>query len=107
MKRRQDQILSISLRLAIWGAAPILFLAFTGIGAAQPATIPRQNEKVASSAAGDLNSFMSSMKEMRQRAQDRYEQNMRQINQQIQAYQQKQNQQAALNPAASHTHQPG
>ena len=107
MKRRQDQIHSISLRLTIWGAAPILFLAFTGIGAAQPATIPRQNEKIASSAAGDLNSFMSSMKEMRQRAQDRYEQNMRQINQQIQAYQQKQNQQATLNPAAPHTHQPG
>ena len=87
MNRRQDRFFSKICRLAIWGAAPFLFAAFTGIGAAQPATIPRQNERVASAAVGEPNTLMNSMKEMRQRVQTRYEQNMQQFNEQMRAYQ--------------------
>ncbi len=90
MKRRQDHILSLTCcRAILWGTAPILLLAFTGIGAAQPATIPRQNEMVASAAGGEQNTFLNSMKEMRQRAQARYNQNMQQWNEQMQRNQQK------------------
>ena len=90
MKRRQDHILSLTCcRAILWGTAPIFLLAFTGIGAAQPATIPRQNEMVASTAGGEQNSLLNSMKEMRQRAQARYNQNMQQWNEQMQRNQQK------------------
>ena len=113
MKRRQDHILSLTCcRAILWGTAPILLLAFTGIGAAQPATIPRQNEMVASAAGGEQNTFLNSMKEMRQRAQTRYNQNMQQWNEQMQRNQQKMQaqQQAAaksLNKSGSaNKHQP-
>lgn len=113
MKRRQDHILSLTCcRAILWGTAPILLLAFTGIGPAQPATIPRQNEMVASAAGGEQNTFLNSMKEMRQRAQARYNQNMQQWNEQMQRNQQKMQaqQQAAvksLNKSGSaNKHQP-
>ena len=107
MKRRQDNILAMTCRMAVlWGTIPALLLAFTGIGAAQPATIPRQNERVASAVGGEPNSFLSSMKEMRQRAQVRYEQNMRQFNEQMKAYQQQQSQAQAASRSSAHNHAP-
>ena len=107
MKRRQDNILAMTCRMAVfWGTIPALLLAFTGIGAAQPATIPRQNERVASAVGGEPNSFLSSMKEMRQRAQVRYEQNMRQFNEQMKAYQQQQSQAQAASRSSVHNHAP-
>ena len=107
MKRRQDNILAMTCRMAaLWGTIPALLLAFTGIGAAQPATIPRQNERVASAVGGEPNSFLSSMKEMRQRAQVRYEQNMRQFNEQMKAYQQQQSQAQAASRSSAHNHAP-
>lgn len=100
----------MTCRLAILGAAPLLFAAFTGIGSAQPATIPRQNERVASVTAGEPNSLMNSMKEMRQRVQSRYEQNMRQFSEQIQTYQRQNSAQPSpskpqAGPGAAQAHQ--